>query len=188
MVTDLRFARGFTVKRLEELPNAATPRYFFPPIGSGGRDGELVLVQPIGAAAWIGQFGFGATDYSAIIAAREPGRLIVVARGEGYNVKVAEPSDWQHIAVTPIRGVHVLEVPPRVIFWDYTNLTAYGPSGLMWRSPRLCWDDLEVKSVSASRLEGRGSDPTDSITPMKRFAVDLESGTLLESEFDSRLW
>jgi hypothetical protein len=43
--------------------------------------------------------------------------------------------------------------------------------GLVWKSPRLCWDELKIINVTHHTIEGVGYDPTN--VGESRFAVDI---------------
>ncbi len=79
-----------------------------------------------------------------------------------------------------------------LVLSDFTGLVAYDINGLMWRSPRLCWDDLKIVNVIDQRIEGTGYDPTNSISHERPFVVDLKTGTSLlpgpESTDGRPLW
>jgi hypothetical protein len=66
-----------------------------------------------------------------------------------------------------------------LVFCDFIRLAAYGSNGLVWRSPRVCWDELKITNVTSETIEGTGYDPTNSLTQAMRVVVDLETGRSL---------
>jgi hypothetical protein len=66
-----------------------------------------------------------------------------------------------------------------LVFSDFTRLAAYGKGGLVWRSPRVCWDELKILNVTPDAIEGTGYDPTNSNSGLSRFVVDTKSGRSL---------
>jgi len=64
-----------------------------------------------------------------------------------------------------------------LVFGDFTRIAAYGSSGLVWRSPRVCWDELKIVAITYDTIEGTGYDPTT--LGESRFLVDLKTGRSL---------
>lgn len=64
-----------------------------------------------------------------------------------------------------------------ILLVSYVDLTAYGKPGILWRSPRLCADELRVLEVDVERgiVLMEGFDPPRD--GPQRFEVDLESGS-----------
>jgi len=184
MITDLTAADGYRVELLNELPGTPNPiQFYFPPRGSGGRDGMLVHVTPDTAEGWIGCFAFGSYDVSAVIASLEPKKLFVISKGAGYVVNVAHPSEWDGVRCEPVRDVRIAATHGLVLFSDFDRVAAYGPNGLVWRSQRLCWDDLKIISIDGTAIVGSGFDPTNSARPEGRFELDLLTGKVGQSDF-----
>jgi hypothetical protein len=101
----------------------------------------------------------------------------VVSQGRAYFVDALNPSRWEELPISPVRHVRPLPEHGIVLFADFNNLAAFGPGGLVWRSPRLCWDDLEILTINADRIEGEGYDPLNS--GKMPIAVDLKTGRSL---------
>ena len=68
-----------------------------------------------------------------------------------------------------------------ILFADYITITAYGQNGVVWRSERLCWDDLKIIGIDRDEIIGCGYDPTSSSEG--RFVLDLFTGAICESDF-----
>ena len=183
MIIDLTFATGYGVDLLDELPGTPDPvQFYFPPTGSGGQDGLLLRIKSDGTS-WVGCFAFDAVGLSACIASPQPGRLFVVSRGAGYVIDVTRPGEWTQVGCVPVREVRVLADQNMVLLADFTRIVAHGVNGLMWRSDRLCWDDLKILSVEGGRIIGSGYDPTNSTNPEGRFELDLSTGKVIRTQF-----
>ena len=90
-----------------------------------------------------------------------------------------QPQAWEEIPVIPVLDVRPLLEQKLLVFSDFTGLAAYGSNGLVWRSPRVCWDDLKITKVTSETVEGTGCDPTNSFKQEMRFAVDVKTGRSL---------
>jgi hypothetical protein len=77
----------------------------------------------------------------------------------------------------PVLDIRMIPERQLLVFADFTGLVAYGHNQVVWRSPRLCWDDLRILNVSQDTIEGVGSDPTNSGD--SRFAVEIRTGRSL---------
>jgi hypothetical protein len=177
--TDFAFAANYECEILEELPGAgAINRLFFPGgCSSGGADGILVRVTPATGDPWIGTFAFGdhgPKGVSRVLAMPDPDKLCVVAMGAGYIVSVSHPQNWAPIEATPVIAIRVIPKRELVVFANLTELLAYGPEGVRWRTRRLSWDDLNLIEVTEQSIIGEYWDlPSAAI---RRFGVELASG------------
>ena len=95
----------------------------------------------------------------------------------GYLVKSDQPEAWTQIAVSPVLDVRSMPEHELLVLADFTRLAAYGRSGLFWKSPRLCWDELKIIKVTHDTIDGVGYDPTN--IGESRFAVDIRTGRSL---------
>lgn len=145
------FERDYNCEQLNELPNVRLPRYYYPgatPVG--GRDGLIVHVYPRSSNSWVGIFGFGdllSKGKNGLFSWPDPGKLCVVARAQGYVVRVDEPVSYESIDVHPIVEVIPIRSRGLVVFASYTELVAYGKPGVVWVSDRLSWDGFTVTAV-----------------------------------------
>ena len=179
MITlDETFVRDFNCDLLDELPSGRLPRFYYPGgTAVGGRDGLIVQVCPRASDPWVGIFGFGdllSKGKNGLYTWPDPGVLCVVARAQGYMVQVGEPSKYDLLNVHPV--LDVIPVPSKrlVVFANYTELVAYGESGVVWVSDRLSWDGFKVSGVTDEHLKGNAWDP--SFEKIKDFSVDLMTG------------
>jgi hypothetical protein len=112
---------------------------------------------------------------TAVTALPDRETFAVISDGDAYRVWASEPGHWSEIS--PGGGYsEPLTLPELelVVLADFTTLVAYGPSGPVWESERLVWDDLRVLGVDQERLLMQGFDaPKNAIVP---FSVDLRTG------------
>src|SRR5687767_14415310 len=105
MKLDETFERDFDCEQLRELPAGALPRYYPGGTPEGGRDGLIVQVWPRTSVSWLGVFGFGdfgSKGKNGLYTCPDPKTLCVVARGQGYTVRVDEPIKYEIMNVHPI--------------------------------------------------------------------------------------
>jgi hypothetical protein len=175
------------VELLDERPGSpVTNQFYIPPGKSIGQDGMLVHIIPDATGDWIGCFAFGdfRAGLSAVIASPQPEMLLVIARGAGYLVNTARPSEWKQIPCVPVRDARVLLDHRLVIFADFTRLAAYGTNGLARRSQPLCADDLRIIGIAGAIITGSGYDPTNPASPEGRFELDLLTGVISKTNFE----
>jgi hypothetical protein len=184
--TDMAFSHSYAVEELGELPGTGSlvlPLLYFPtPKTRPEHDGLWLKITAATGKAWIGVFAFGYSSppaFSRVVSTPDPTRVCVISRGAAYIVKADEPKIWEQIPVIPVLDLRSLPERQLLVFSDFTRLAAYGSSGLVWRSPRVCWDELKILTVTHSAIEGTGYDPTNSSSSESRFAVDVRTGRSL---------
>src|ERR1700730_3319285 len=182
---DLKFPRSYEAEEVREIPGAGeldVPVLYFPrPVHRSEHEGLWLRIRAENGKPWIGVFAFGYTSppaFSRVVSSPDPERLCVVAKGAAYLVKANEPDRWERIPVSPVLDIRSAPEHGLLILGDFTRLVAYGSKGLVWKSPRICWDDLKIVAVSSDRIEGVGSDPTN-LDASRPFAVDIETGRSL---------
>lgn len=171
------FEGHYSCEVLSDLPSNGLDRFYFPGAQSHGKDGLIVQVTPIRRAPWFGIFSFGEVakeGVTAIYTMPNPNQLCVVARGEGYLVEAENPVAWQPVRSIPVIDARVILERKIVVFASFTDLVAYGASGIQWRSERLAWDRLSVVGTTSDYLTGEFWD--HSSDEKKTFIVDLTTG------------
>ncbi len=183
---DLAFPRSYEVQEIGELPGTggfAYPTIFFPPPQTRPEhDGLWVTVKAENGKQWIGNFKFGCSSppaFSRIVSSPDPRKMCVISNGAAYLVNADGPDEWEKVPIIPVLDVRQIPEHGLLILSDFTRLAAYGSCGLAWRSPRVCWDGLEIVRVTHDTIDGVGYDPTNSITHESRFIVDLKTGRSL---------
>jgi hypothetical protein len=163
---------------LETPPTAVLPHYYHPGASvQGGRDGVLVKVRPEYGQEWLGTFAFGRLTQrgvSGIFTTPHPDRLCVVTAGGGYFASANTPTSWEEVSAVPILDVRPIAAHNIIVFADFTNLVAYGQTGLKWRTKRLSWDDLKITEVTDVFIKGEFWDILSEGTAT--FVVDLATG------------
>jgi hypothetical protein len=84
------------------------------------------------------------------------------------------PDAWEEVNAVPIIDARAVPAAGVVVFANYTELVAYGASGMKWRTKRLAWDGLKVIAVGDRTLVGEYWDIPEE--GMRRFEVDLLTG------------
>ncbi len=137
-------------------------------------DALFVEVIPYDGELWQGAFLQGLGGVSGLYATPSPTTLCVVARGQGYWVPVLIPTDFLEVWCNPVKSVFAIPDRSIVVFASYTELAAYGPSGMLWLTDRLSWDGLKITEVTAQHVRGFAWDsPANREVP---FIVDAETG------------
>lgn len=191
--TDFAFRHSYSVGEVGEFPGAgrfADPVIYFPPLrGRREHTGAWLKVAANSGKSWIGVFAFGVgvrSDSVRVASTPQPNVLCVVAGGAGYIVDAEAPERWEEIPVHPVLDLRAAPEHDLLIFADFTGLAAYGSAGLVWKSPRLCWDDLKITNVGPETIEGTGYDPTNSKNPETRLSVDVKTGRIVGPSFNFR--
>ena len=61
-----------------------------------------------------------------------------------------------------------------IVFANFTELVAYGPTGIRWRTKRLAWDSLKITEVTDTIIKGEFWDIRSDAN--SNFVVDLATG------------
>jgi hypothetical protein len=182
---DWVFPHSYEAEGLPELPGTGTfdvPVLYFPvPQNRPEHNGLWLRMVPATGKPWIGVFAFlfdSPHNFSRVVSTPNADCVCVISGSAGYIVKVEKPEIWEKIVI-PVLSVRSLPEHELLLFADFTGLAAYGRNGLAWRSPRLCWDELQILNVTPNTIEGTGYDPTNSVSNESRFAVDIATGRSL---------
>lgn len=173
---DSTFAHEYECRLLEELPSNQTPHYY-PGGGQGGQDGLLVRISPRAHAPWLGLFAFGYASpksNTGLYSWPMPDRLCVVSSGAGYLVNVNDPTEYSSLEVEPVLAVLPIGASEIIVFANYTELIAYGSTGLKWKSKRISWDGFRVTTTKATFIEGEVWNPR--VEANTKFRVSLVDG------------
>ena len=177
---DSAFPHDYAVEEFGELPGTGIlkePLIYFPkPKGRAEHNGKWLKVKAKSGKTWAGVFAYGPGSRTVVISTPEPNTVCVVSRGAGYVVNAEAPEEWEEIGVCPVTDFRPMPEHKLLVFSDFTRLAAYGTDGLVWQSPRVCWDELKITRVTNESIEGTGYDPTNSLKPEMQFAVDLKTG------------
>jgi hypothetical protein len=181
---DLTYARSYEVEEVRDFPGAGPlghPLIYIPTPGNRPEhDGLWLRFSPKGGEPWVGIFKFGYSSppaFSRVVSSPDVDRVWIVANGAGFLVTPGDRAKWEQIALLPILDIRPVQQHGLVILSNFTKLAAYGEQGLVWVSPRVCWDELKIVSVTDDTIEGIGYDPIN--LTQARFAVDIRTGRLL---------
>ncbi len=158
MIISRELPANYEFEALTESPQPERlPHYYFPGASlKGGRDGILIRVTPRDEEPWIGTFEFGSCGLSGLFCTPDPDQLLVVSRGAAYLVGAATPADSDQLPIFHITDVRTLLQPGLIIIADHTDLYAYGRAGLIWKTDRLCLDDLTILEITDTVIRGEG--------------------------------
>jgi hypothetical protein len=173
------FPHVFECRVLHDLPSSGDlVRYYYPgATREGGRDGLNVEVRPHVGAPWIGTFAFGdlsRTAVSGAYALPDPTRICVIARGQGYVVRADDAMLWELVEAVPVMSTLPLPSKRLLVLATFTELLAYGETGIRWRTKRLSSDGLEISGFTETVIQGKCWDATAGA--VKTFSVDLATG------------
>jgi hypothetical protein len=184
---DLELPHSYEVDEIPELPGTGQfdlPLLYFPrPKARPEHNGLWLRIRPLKGKPWIGVFAFLYESYPAmtrVISTFDPDYVCIIAKGAGYIVNTAEPDMWQQIPIKPVLDVRLIREGQLLLVADHTRLAAFDKTGLAWCSPRLCWDDLRISTITDEVIEGTGYDPTDPSVE-RPFAVNIRTGESLIS-------
>ncbi len=188
---DLTYPHSYEVEELGEMPgtgHSSVQVVYFPrPKSRPEHDGSWLKVHAGSGRSWLGVFAFGYASppaFSGVVSSPDPDRFCIVSRGAAYIVKADDPESWEQVPVAPVLDVRQITERGLLLFADFTRLAAFGSGGLVWRSQRVCWDELKITEVTRDRVEGVGSDPMN--FGKSRFAVDIATGRSLLASPESR--
>ena len=174
------FPASFRVRVLDELPQPERyPHYYYPGARrNGGGDGVLIEVVPENGQPWIGTFAFGQvvrTGLSGVYTTPDPDLLCVVSNGDGELVSAAKPERAETVRCYPVTDVRLIKAQQLIVFASFTDLVAYGASGVKWRTKRLTWDNMKITEVTDEIIRGEFWDIRNETKA--EFIVDLATGT-----------
>ena len=177
---DRTFRHRYETEELTEGPGFPVSHHYYYPgaLTSGGRDGVLVRICPDEGPPWLATFAFGEFAPESplgIFTTPDPHRLCVVAKGPAYFVSANDPTSWEEVCVTPVLDIRPIRNSEIMVFADFTQLVAYGATGMKWKTKRLSWDGLKIGEVTDTSIKGEYWDfRSDRV---ETFVVDLATGT-----------
>jgi hypothetical protein len=169
----------FAYEVLRELPGNQQELVYVPNKVLGiNRDGVMIRFFPQRGDSWIGVFAFGdmlPNGECAIYEGPSAHCLTIVSKGEGYIVSPETPNSFKHVSACPILGVVPIRSHNLILFYDYTEITAYNEDGLLWRTKRISWDGIEIDLISDKEIVGKSWDAPNN--KYVEFRVNLTSGS-----------
>jgi hypothetical protein len=187
-IVDLTLPHDYEVSSHVDLPGSGGGVFYQPGASTtSGRDGLLLRFIPRSAKPWLGCFAFGHPSYqfTGIFAGPNPQFACVVSKGAAYWVNATNPFDCSKLNLTPVLGARVISEQDTILLWDFITLALLGSDGQLWRSPRLCWDELQITKIQDGVVYGTGHNPLGPHDGEFRF--DLKSRTVLDSLYPREL-
>lgn len=174
---DLTFAHEYEVEILDELPGRAISRtYYYPPESKRGSIGLAVNVMPHVGDAWHGMILMDSDGAEAFVTScPNPHEICLIAGPTGYIINVRNPGEATELPLAPITDVRPVLEDAVLVLADESTVGAWGRTGLAWRTPDLCWDDLRIRTIEDGIVQGEGWTPVEE--RMVSFSVRLADGS-----------
>lgn len=185
---DLTFPHEYEVSTDVDLPGDGKGIIYQPNASrTSGRDGLLLRFSPRSARAWLGYFAFRHPSYqfTGVLATPNPQFACVVSSGVAYWVSAKDPHACSKLNFEPVLGARAVPQLDMILLWDFITLGLLGKDGQLWRSPRLCWDELQITKIQDGVVYGVGHNPLGRSEGEFRF--DLKSRTVVESLYPREL-
>ena len=161
-------------------------RYVYPREAEEVERGALeVLIEPGNAEPFLATCALGFADPTAptgVWSCPNAAQLCAVAGGYAYLIDTLQPERMEQVAYRPVLGIHAVCAfesggEPLLLFVGNQAILGYGQQGLLWETPPLSSEGVEVLSVSQGQLHGKGWDLMSDSEP--HFTVDLRTGRLV---------
>jgi hypothetical protein len=171
------FRANYKVENPGELPSSGAGLIYFPPIkpGEGRIYEERLKFTYLGEQSWYGIFAAKFKEGLRLASTMpNPDWCCISSAGTGYLLNVAQPQEWQPVAVEAVLRVTIVSKRHLLLLNSFDRIVAYGEEGQRWRSESLSSDELKVVSIEGDVIECTGWDaPTGEEIPLR---VDLLSG------------
>lgn len=177
---DFTFPRSYDVEEVSDFPGSGkfdVPVFYVPrPKNRPEHDGLWLKIRPQTGKSWIGVFAFG-YGITCVLSSPDPHCACVISTGAAYLVNSEQPEACEQLRISPVLDARSVVEHQLLLLADFTSLFALGRSGLVWKSPRLCWDELKILNITHDTVEGTGYDAINQ--GESRFAVDIRTGRSL---------
>jgi hypothetical protein len=144
---------------------------------SGAVNGLTVLVEPLEAPSWTGTF-FASNPMGAAVSGMfstpGPDYLCVAHRGVVFLGNVLDPASFS-VAAAGIVSIQPDATVGKLFLIGHWTVTAIGPAGVEWATPRIAVEDIELHSTTGEWLRGV-ADPGDEGRP---FQINLGDGRVM---------
>lgn len=168
----------FEYKVLTELPGNNSRVVYIPNEGAAvGRDGVIVKFIPPEGDTWVGIFAFGdMLPNGGCKVCPGPGKnhLTIISKGEAYIASPYDPALFKLVKSCPV--IDAISIPSNnlMVFYDFTEVSAYGENGLVWETKRISWDGIKIDEVTSNEIIGQSWDaPNEEYV---EFRVNLTNG------------
>lgn len=168
------FPASYHVAELSELPATGGVHEF-------ARDGRVIaggaLVEVFAdRSTWAGLVANApesvAAAHTGVYSTPAPSVVCVVARGDAYLIDVDAPERWWVLEDAPVVAVRSAPADRLLVLATPRRVVAVGVDGVVWRTPRLAIDGIQLGEPADGRLPGV-ADPRDDA---EEFVIDLRDG------------
>lgn len=130
----------------------------------------VVRLRPDGGQDWVAMLAAGGLGgLRGAFPTPSPHLLAVVVDGLGYLIDAVSPDEPAQIILDQIQQVVPMLDQDLLLFVRFSDIVALGPSGIAWRTPRLCVDGLEVREANTGGIvcscDNLGGTPTITLDP-----------------------
>jgi hypothetical protein len=167
---------GWSISLLRDLPPAGQIIHRYPEAG-GAYDDLLIRVRRDSGETWIAACarGDGLAD-GIFLFSSDSSRFVVLHKGAGYYLSCEDPKVWEELPISPgIRHAIYDASAELLVVFDWIRGAAFGPTGIVWKSPRLFVDDLSVEHCSGDRIVLRGNE----IPEESKIELSMRDGSIL---------
>ena len=175
---DLSMPHDFEVEILSERPSTSASEYSFLGEDDVGTGELIVRVVPRKGETWIGKFSPGYKSPKAItgvFACPNENQLCVVSSGQGFILEANNPKSCQGVQAYPVTDARLLAAEELLILSDFTRVVCYGENGVVWKTPDISWDGIELSAVESGKMRGFAWDAPKSKTV--EFSISLRTGS-----------
>jgi hypothetical protein len=147
------------------------------------RASVIIGVEPKGAEPWLlklrGAYDDLASHAEGIYACPSPTHFLVVVDCLGFYIDSVNPKNAQGIAQFPIRKVERYLIVDLLLVVGHLRITAIGKTGMLWTSPQLVRDGLEIIQVTEEYIAGAGDLRSDDLETADFFKISTIDGSIL---------
>lgn len=163
---------NFTWKVLNELP-AEKVAIVFPRSPKDSSKFYVVRVVTKNSRDWIGNFtGIDNKYFSGVLLWPDARYLCVVAGGKAYIVQADNPDIYDELPIVPITDVYNVSEQKVLLFATFSEISAFGKTGFMWKTKDLANDGVKVRDVRNGVIYGVSTRNEGNF----EFKVDLQTG------------
>ncbi len=162
---------GVAWTRLAGLPPYGEYIEFHLPGDRPFREGVVVEFQ-WEDITWVGNFAPGWSTHSSVHIMGAT--AYVIAEGNGYRVKMAEPREYDILRPSVITDARFIEDRGLLVLAGLVDVTAYSEDGRLWTTKELSMDGLRLQVCSATIITGVADRVVDGGS--RYFNIDPETG------------
>ena len=168
---------GCNISVVRDLPPGGQHIYRYPETSGALMSDLLIRVRRDNGEGWLIACGMGSGLADGFFFfSSDQSRFVVLHKGAGYHLSSESPELWQELPISPSIRHAIYDASAELLMvFDWTRGAAYGPAGLVWKTPRLFVDDLSVVHCSGDRIILRGTD----LPEEAKIELSIRNGTIL---------